>query len=382
MAAAPQKEKDKTPANKRPRTVTRGKNSIEKKKRLSSSSIATITRVDFESSEENEEYEMTQEPENQAPQGQEFPVRKQNGGLVMSDLERMLDKRFSVLATSAQVERMGDRIKRNEDEINTIKVELQDLNRKISNVARVEEEGQASPRRIIQARRPVQGRENAYDIARRSIRLWPIEGDSDDEVRKKLDEFCLEALKMTRPEIREITIEKIRRTRTSPNATAFLEICVTYQNVDDRDYVMAKARNLGELVDDKGKPTAGMRMEVPGYLMSVFRDLNNYAYLVRKSGGKGSKTYTKFDDTSRSLYLEVKIPSSDSWLRITPEKARELIVESTSKELRELQKRMGRRNSARSESSSYGESDFSSSQNVEENAWRPPGRSGRMGFGN
>ena len=72
-----------------------------------------------------------------------------------------------------------------------------------------------------------------------------------------------------------------------------------------------------------------------------------------KTYGKGTKTYTKFDDDTRSLYLEVKLFPSDNWLRITPAKARELIVESTSKELRDLQKRMQDKDSHRLHSNTY-----------------------------
>ena len=119
---------------------------------------------------------------------------------------------------------------------------------------------------------------------------------------------------------------------------AFMEACITFRDMEDRDYVASKSVNLAKQRDSKGKPLAGIRMDVPTFLMPTFKDLNNYAYIVRRRHGKEARTYVKFDDSEMSLYLEVKLPRAERGLKISPTHAKESIVEWTSSELRELQR--------------------------------------------
>ena len=63
------------------------------------------------------------------PEGADFEVKKPST-IAVTDLERILDKRFSVLATAEQVNKMGDCIARNEGEIADIKGEIRQINMK------------------------------------------------------------------------------------------------------------------------------------------------------------------------------------------------------------------------------------------------------------
>ena len=162
------------------------------------------------------------------------------------------------------------------------------------------------------------GRELSYNTSRRSLRIWPLEGESEDELRGSFKSFAREALKVSAHDIQGMEVDRIRRTCTSPSANAYMEACVTFREMDDRDFVASRSTNLGSLIKSDGQLMAGIRLDVPGFLLPTFRDLNSYAYNVRRTHGKKTRTHIKFDDSCVSLLLEVRLPSSENWLRISP----------------------------------------------------------------
>lgn len=80
-------------------------------------------------------------------------------------------------------------------------------------------------------------------------------------------------------------MDRVRRTRSAPNANAYKEVCVTFKDVEDRDFVASKAVNLAGYVKPDGQPQAGIRLDVSAFLLPTFRDLNGYAYCVRRTHG-------------------------------------------------------------------------------------------------
>ena len=62
---------------------------------------------------------------------------------------------------------------------------------------------------------------------------------------------------------------------------------------------------------------AGIRLALPDFLMSTFKVLENEGYRIAKRR-LGTKRSIKFQDSNRSLVMDVKLPSA-SWVRITPE---------------------------------------------------------------
>lgn len=209
--------------------------------------------------------------------------------------------------------------------------------------------------------------------------MWPIKGNNEDEMSAAYLNFIRNALRIPEKEADSMKVERIRRTRTSPNAPAYLEACVTFRDPDDRDYVASKSVNLAMQRDKEGKPLAVIRMDVLGFLLSTFKALNNYAYIVRKRHGKDAKTYIKFDDPELNLFLEVKLPGSERWLRISPDLARESNIEWTSNKLRELQRDIRTRDSVNliplGTRSSTGQADSNRSQSVTQGSllsWIPP----------
>ena len=384
---------ERTPLNSNKRTrpySKRNKSTAEKRKRISSQAITSITPVNLDSSSEEEEetFEMASGgKEDEA----EFSVKKQtNNTIAVSDLERLLDKRFAVLATAEQINEMGQRISKNESEIAEIRTNIEQINQRMKTNLKPPTESPTHDRKMAPRMGP--GRELSYHISRRSLRIWPIEGNTHEEMDKALKEFIKSALRIPDFESRSLRAERIRRTRTSPKSASYLEVCVTFTNQDDRDFVASKAVNLAELVENDGKPRAGVRMDVPGHLMPTNNDLKSYAYQTRQSHGKGTKTHIKYDDQKMDLYLEVKLPGSDNWLRIMPEQARELITSNTSREVQELQSNLRRRardgsTTGSSISSSLSTSSLLSGGNsqplINQHGWQPPRRDNyaRMEFG-
>ena len=365
-------------SNKRPRADNAGKGS-EKKKRLASSSIKTITNIDFDSSSGEE---MEEDASGQPPQGDTFKVKRssqQSATVSVDDLERILDRRFALLATAKQVDGMNAKIEKNEADINEIRHTLRQMNQRMDRGPQ-NEEGNALEVRSGPSlnARISQSRETSYSISRRSLRIWPIKGETDQELLESFQAFARTALLIGDLEVKELDIVRIRRTRTPRNSTAYLEVCVTFRCSEDRDFLAGKAPDLAPLVDNQsGVPKAGIRMDIPSYLMTTFKDLNSYAYMARKSGSRGTKTHIKHDDATMGLYLEVRLSPSSGWLRISPEKARELIAENTSEERRALQRTLRNRPvPAQSQNSWDGPSTSvrSSSSAHAPGGWSPPPR--------
>ena len=349
---------------------------VEKKKRLSSCAITAITPVSLESSSEND-------PEGEMDGDKtlvDFPAKKQSV-IGVSDLEKLLDKKFAVLVTSKQVDQMSARIEKNESDIQDIRKSIDDLHNKFE-AGRSASEPRTPLKRMDRPRRNSligPGRELSFTISRRSLRMWPIKGNNEDEMSAAYLNFIRNALRIPEKEADSMKVERIRRTRTSPNAPAYLEACVTFRDPDDRDYVASKSVNLAMQRDKEGKPLAVIRMDVLGFLLSTFKALNNYAYIVRKRHGKDAKTYIKFDDPELNLFLEVKLPGSERWLRISPDLARESNIEWTSNKLRELQRDIRTRDSVNliplGTRSSTGQADSNRSQSVTQGSllsWIPP----------
>ena len=252
MANSPNREA--TPTNKRQRVPPKASSKTDKKKRLTTSSIASITPVNLDTSESEEEENMATKDQTggeACPEGAEFAVKKPATTPVIqvSDLERILDKRFSVLATAAQINRMGERIERNENEISAIKGELRQINKKITDQAE-----KVTPDLRMDAENEgawttnISGKETSYLRSRKSLRIWPIEGGSRQQMTDELQKFMRDALRISPEDVRGIQIEDIRRTRPSPNSQNYMEICAIFRDTDDRDFVASRAVNLGSLI--------------------------------------------------------------------------------------------------------------------------------------
>ena len=157
-------------------------------------------------------------------------------------------------------------------------------------------------------------RDSAYDYCRRSLRIWPIEGDNmEDAVRC----FLKDKLGLTDGRIRSLGgIEvssmpgKLSRERR--------EVLATFETREDRDSVKVNGVNLA------GQREVGMSLHVPGYLMDNLVALNGLGYAIKQKN-PDVKRSVKFDDQKRDLYLDICI--SGQWKRVTPAEAKEVLKE-------------------------------------------------------
>ena len=108
-------------------------------------------------------------------------------------------------------------------------------------------------------------REDQYLLARRSLRAWPVPG---------------------------------------PDHLANLKVFLV-------DNLAAEGR------------AAGVRMQVPGYLISTFRLLENLGYQMKKVD-PDVRRVVKFDDSKMSLMMDVRV--NDSWRRVYPDDAKKAMA--------------------------------------------------------
>ena len=156
----------------------------------------------------------------------------------------------------------------------------------------------------------------AYDKLRRSLCAWPMARSDNDEMDANFRDFAVDALQIQDTVVRDSQMEEIVRVRSSPLNVAYSEILITFRDMVERDFYFSKAHNLAVYRADQGSPTAGLRMDVPPYLLQTFWLLNDQGFEIRLVHGKETKRYVKFDDEAQSLYLEVKLPGQSSWVKI------------------------------------------------------------------
>ena len=182
-------------------------------------------------------------------------------------------------------------------------------------------------------------REGPYHRARRSLRLWPVGGTNDDELRNGVKIFLYRTLQMTTAEVDEEEIEDVRRIATPAGAPRKDEVVVTMTSAHSRDTVIGRSGKLADMRDRDGKSTAGIDIQVPTRLLDVFKTLEKYGRSMRMRHGPGTKRHVKFDDMEMSLYLNIKLPGDRFWTRVNPDMAKEGVRAALREEFVQLQKR-------------------------------------------
>ena len=139
-------------------------------------------------------------------------------------------------------------------------------------------------------------REEAYQHARRSLKVWPVEGDDLEEALKV---FCKTRLKIRDDRIANLGSIMVLQV-TSRVARERKEVLATFENREDRDFIKAQGTSLAE------QKEAGMAIQVPGHLMDNLASLNGLAYSVKQKN-PGLKRSVKFDDAVQDIYLDMCI---------------------------------------------------------------------------
>lgn len=177
-----------------------------------------------------------------------------------------------------------------------------------------------------------------YLLARRSIRIWPINGDSEDSLWEGVGEFLHEVLAMQEDKVGQEDIESVVRVFRGRDPAERTEVIVKFYDKQKRDLVVSNSPSLACRVDREGRPTAGIRLVVPPELDEMFRLLHRFGTRLRARHGVGTKRHTKFD--SGSVYTNIKLPGDNAWTKVTPDMAREDLGASLREENAHMQKQL------------------------------------------
>ena len=175
-----------------------------------------------------------------------------------------------------------------------------------------------APRAVPGPAHAPQVNEEEYLLARRSLRLWPVDGQ-DEEMWRLTGEFIASKLCL---QVTEDKIEDVYRPSMKSGPGVLNEVVVVFVLASTRDMVMGASAKLAPYVDGSGKPTAGIRIQVPSALKSHFGVLFRYGQVLRTRHGIGFRRHIKFNDIDRALFLNVKLPGDETWSRVSYEVAR------------------------------------------------------------
>ena len=162
--------------------------------------------------------------------------------------------------------------------------------------------------------------EEAYELHRRSLRMWPIAGPNYAEniksfLQKKL---CLPSAFLA--DMGQIEFKKYYNTRqktstSGANTPIANEMIVTFKTREARDKVKSAGFNLA------GQGEAGLRIHVPGFLQESFNSLQSLGFHMKQKEAEVRRS-VKFDDEQFDLVMDIKIDGN--WKRITAEQAKEI----------------------------------------------------------
>ena len=168
-----------------------------------------------------------------------------------------------------------------------------------------------------------------YEAARKMVRLWPVNGKSDEELRREALRFIRQKLRVCTISCNDEQVLRVRRTKQAKKSIINNEVLVFFADKYARDQVVGNAKNLAEYRLPDGRPSAGMRMNYPDHLTADFRVLEWYGAELNKRY-PGTKRNIKFDDDSEGLRMDVRVPHMDEWHKVYPDMAREIKSERTS----------------------------------------------------
>ena len=176
-----------------------------------------------------------------------------------------------------------------------------------------------------------------YLLARRSVRLWPVAGTGED-LWRNAGHFV--QVRLALQDIPESRIESVSRPDVPSGINAVDEALVVFKHPETRDTVVGSSGKLAACVDARGRPTAGVRMEVPRRLRPTFSTLYKFGQQLRARHGEGTRRHVKFDDDGRTLFLNVKLPGDTNWSKVSAEVVRRGLKAKQSVTDQELERRL------------------------------------------
>ena len=255
------------------------------------------------------------------------------------------DKMSGMQATVTQIDKVvrdnSDKIERHDGQIAEIRAEVSRLKTSQFPALPPASQGGLTGPAPAAAQAPVvsEKEEREYLLARRSLRIWPIPGNTNDDLWDATAVFMGTNLGLE-GRINEAAIESINQVEIPSGPGVKHEVLIRFKEAVSRDLVLGASSKLAPYMDTEGKATAGMRLEVPPKLQQPFRILFKYGQNLRARHGPGTRRHVKFSDHDRSLFLNAKLPGDETWSRISVDvatrglRARDSISDS------QLEKRM------------------------------------------
>ena len=175
---------------------------------------------------------------------------------------------------------------------------------------------------------PTMDRKDGHDTrqywrSRRSSRFFPVAGVTEEDLRRELQSFFDTKLNMPTGDVPNEDIEQVRRVRLRRERQNVGEVIVLFSNLEVRDRIFSYARNLAAYRDSEGRPTAGIRFDIPDHLTGVHRTLLQYGHALWVKHGKNPefKRNVRHDDVELSYCLDFKFPHKSSWVTVSYQRA-------------------------------------------------------------
>ena len=176
--------------------------------------------------------------------------------------------------------------------------------------------------------------------ARRCLRFFPVKGNTVIEQQIELEKFINTKLKISTGTLGKEDFQFVRRVKATKKSKINDELLVSFTSVRARDLVQSYARNLGEWTDAEGKPTAGIRMEVPERLLGDYKALEQYGHAMKNKHKIGFKRHIKIDDSGLCLYMDIYVPKAKEWIRVDMELVQEDNKKRTAKSAGKVDRKM------------------------------------------
>ena len=204
------------------------------------------------------------------------------------------------------LETCTERIRAVEDRVDVLDNGLQELRKDVEQLQN----------RTVKASKNLVKDEQEFATCRKSVVIWPVEykeGETTEELHEAAEQFFLEKMKVQKTEWLCINGFEVTRPLVAGRKLCDAPVHVTFQSVDDRDFVMSLS---GKLRSESGERNGTIRMKLPRFLTSLRNKLEAQAKKIRDE--KGIWTQLRLTDDSDMLAIYSKDPnnSTSRWQKV------------------------------------------------------------------
>ena len=166
--------------------------------------------------------------------------------------------------------------------------------------------------RLLELAAPRPTNEESYWRARRTLRIWPVEGE---DLKQGVISFL--ELKLRCPPGRtDVEDFEAKRLYSPPDLTAQNQVLVTFATAGLRDEVKAMARNLS----GQDRKT-GVQIEPPDHLRGQYQVFQRLAFQLKRKN-PSLRRNIKFYDPENCLTMDVRISPEAEWKCVSYEHAK------------------------------------------------------------